>query len=90
MKNKKFWVSLLAGIMALIMLLGLVLSILPSAHAASSSEIRDQINQLEEDEKELEAKIEELKKQQSENLSDVRAIMEQKANIDQQIGLLRK
>lgn len=90
MKNKKFWVSLLAGIMALIMLLGLVLSILPSAHAASSSEIRDQIEQLEEDEKELEAKIEELKKQQSENLSDVRAIMEQKANIDQQIGLLRK
>lgn len=90
MKNKKFWVSLLAGIMALIMLLGLVLSILPSAHAASSSEIRDQIDQLEEDEKELEAKIEDLKQQQSENLSDVRAIMEQKANIDQQIGLLRK
>lgn len=90
MKNKKFWVSLLAGIMALIMLLSLVLSILPSAHAASSSEIRDQIEQLEEDEKELEAKIEDLKQQQSENLFDVRAIMEQKANIDQQIGLLRK
>ena len=37
MKNKKFWISLLAGIMAVIMLLGLVLSVLPAAQAASSS-----------------------------------------------------
>ena len=29
MKNKKFWVSLLAGLMAFIMLAGLVLSVLP-------------------------------------------------------------
>ena len=56
MKNKKFWISLLAGIMAVIMLLGLVLSVLPAAQAASSSEIRDQINQLEEDEKALQEK----------------------------------
>jgi len=90
MKNKKFWMSLLAGIMALIMLLGLVLSVLPAAQAASSSEIRDQIDQLEEDEKALQEKIDDLKQQQSDNRSDVRAIMEQKANIDQQIGLLRK
>lgn len=90
MKNKKFWISLLAGIMALIMLLGLVLSVLPAAQAASSSEIRDQIDQLEEDEKALQEKIDNLKQQQSDNRSDVRAIMEEKANIDQQIGLLRK
>jgi murein DD-endopeptidase MepM/ murein hydrolase activator NlpD len=90
MKNKKFWISLLAGIMALIMLLGLVLSVLPAAQAASSSEIRDQIDQLEEDEKALQEKIDDLKQQQSDNRSDVRAIMEEKANIDQQIGLLRK
>ena len=90
MKNQKFWISLLAGIMALIMLLGLVLSVLPAAQAASSSEIRDQIDQLEEDEKALQEKIDDLKQQQSDNRSDVRAIMEEKANIDQQIGLLRK
>ena len=29
MKNKKFWTSLLAGIMAFIMLAGLILSVLP-------------------------------------------------------------
>ena len=90
MKNKKFWISLLAGIMALIMILSLILGILPSAQAASSSEIRDQINQLEEDEKALQDKIDALKQDQKENLADVREIMAQKANIDQQIGLLRQ
>ena len=29
MKNKKFWVSLLAGVMAFVMLFGLVMSVLP-------------------------------------------------------------
>lgn len=90
MKNKKFWISLLAGIMALIMILSLILGILPSAQAASSSEIRDQINQLEEDEKALQEQIDALKQDQKENLADVREIMAQKANIDQQIGLLRQ
>ena len=90
MKNKKFWISLLAGIMALIMILSLVLGMLPAAQAASSSEIRDQINQLEEDEKALQEKIDALKQDQKENLADVREIMAQKENIDQQIGLLRQ
>lgn len=90
MKNKKFWISLLAGIMALIMILSLILGILPAAQAASSSEIRDQINQLEEDEKALQDKIDALKQDQKDNLNDVRQIMEQKSNIDQQIGLLRQ
>ena len=90
MKNKKFWISLLAGIMALIMILSLVLGVLPAAQAASSSEIRDQINQLEEDEKALQEKIDALKQDQKDNLADVREIMAQKANIDQQVGLLRQ
>ena len=33
MKNRKFWISLLSGVMAVVMLLGLVLSILPAAFA---------------------------------------------------------
>ena len=50
MKNRKKMVSILAGVMAFIMLLSLVLSLLPTkAHAASSSEIRKQINQLKEE-----------------------------------------
>jgi murein DD-endopeptidase MepM/ murein hydrolase activator NlpD len=90
MKNKKFWISFLAGLMALIMILSLILGILPAAQAASSSEIRDQINQLEEDEKALQEQIDALKQDQKDNLNDVRQIMEQKSNIDQQIGLLRQ
>ena len=47
MKNRKRLVSILSGVMAAIMLLTLLMSILPSrASAASSSEIRKQINQL--------------------------------------------
>ena len=47
MKNRKRMVSILAGFMAFMMLLTLILGLLPTpVHAASSSEIRKQINQL--------------------------------------------
>ena len=63
LKDRKFWVSLLAGIMAAVMILGLIVGILPHASAASSSEIKNQIEELERQNEELEGKIEELKKQ---------------------------
>lgn len=89
MNNKRVWVSILAGIMAAILLLGLILSILPTnARAASSSEIKDQIEELEKQQQELEDKINDLKGQQSDNVSEIKAIMEQKNLIDQQVGLL--
>ena len=47
MKNRKKWVSIMAGIMAAIMLLSLILSLIPAnVSAASSSEIKKQIAQL--------------------------------------------
>ena len=47
MKNRKKLVSILAGVMAAIMLLTLILGLLPTrVSAASSSEIRKQINEL--------------------------------------------
>ena len=47
MKNRKRMVSILAGFMAFVMLLTLILGLLPTpASAASSSEIRKQINKL--------------------------------------------
>lgn len=89
MKNRKFWVSLIAGIMAGIMLLTLLLSVLSTtARAASSSEIKSQIEELEEQQKALEEKIEALQGQQSDNVTEIRAILEQKNLIDQQVGLL--
>ncbi len=89
MKNKRILISILAGLMAAVMLLGLILSILPRASAASSSEIKEQIEQMEEKIKEREEAIQALKDQKWENRNETQAIMEQKANIDQQVGLLR-
>ena len=61
MKNRKRMVSILAGIMAFVMLLTLILGLLPTpARAASSSEIRKQINQLKKEKEEIKDKIQEL------------------------------
>ena len=89
MRNKKFWTSLIAGLMAALMLLGLIASVLPTrARAASSGEIREQINALEEQEAELQARIDELEGQISENLSEMEEIVAQKKIIDQEVTLL--
>lgn len=88
MKNKKFWISLLAGIMAAIMILSLIIGILPHAHAATSSEIKDQINNMEKEQEQMQEQIDALKQQQKDNLSDIRDIAAQKGIIEQQVGLL--
>ena len=45
MKKRKLLVSIVAGLLAFIMVLSLILSVIPThAHAASSSEIKKQIN----------------------------------------------
>ena len=90
MKNKKFWTSLLAGIMAAILLLTLILSLLPvHSHAAqSSSEIKEQIDQMQKDSEALEAQIKELEGQQKANLSDIKDLIAQKGIIEQQVSLL--
>jgi len=88
MKNRKFWISLMAGIMAAVMILSLILSLFSTANAASSSEIREQINQMEKDNEDLQKQIEELKKQQSNNVTEIKALVKQKSIIEQQVGLL--
>lgn len=89
MKNRKKMVSILAGVMAFIMLLSLVLSLLPTqAHAASSSEIRKQINQLKEEKAEIKDKIEDVQAQYQENENEIADIISRKNVIDQEIQLL--
>ena len=89
MKNRKRMVSFLAGFMAFIMLLSLILSLLPTkAHAASSSEIRKQINQLKEEKEEIKDKIKEVKEQYQENENEIADIISRKNIIDQEIMLL--
>ena len=89
MKNRKKWVSILAGIMAAIMLLSLILSLIPTnVHAASSSEIKKQIAELKNQKKELESQMKEVKNQVKENDDEISNLVDQKNAIDQEIFLL--
>ena len=89
MKNRKRLVSILAGIMAFIMLLTLVMSLLPTrVSAASSSEIRKQINQLKKEKEEIKDKISEVQEQYEENENKIADIISRKNVIDQEIQLL--
>ena len=88
-KKRKLFVSIMAGLLALIMILGLVLSILPvTASAKSSSEIQEQINALEEKQAAIQAQMEQLQSQMEQNQSATEDIVAQKSGIDQQIALL--
>ena len=88
-KKRKLIVSILAGILAVVMILSLILSILPvSASAKSSSEIQEQIDALQEQQEQIQAQMEQLQGQMEENLAETEDIVAEKSNIDQQIALL--
>ena len=74
--------------MALIMLLGLIAGFIPTAHAASSSELKVQLDALKEEKAAIDAKIKEINGQISENNDDMRDMVAQKDLIDQEIFLL--
>lgn len=88
LKNKKL-LSVLAGLLTVLLLFSLMSNILPEpVSAASSSEIKDQLEDLEEDKEELDAQIKELREQMSDNLEEMEAMVQQKTLIDQEMGLL--
>ena len=74
--------------MALIMLLGLIAGFIPAAHAATSSELKVQLDALKEEKAVIDAKIEEINGQISENNDDMKEMVAQKDLIDQEIFLL--
>ncbi len=89
MKNRKRMVSILAGVMAAIMLLTLIIGLIPTpVSAASSSEIRKQINKLKEEKAEIKDKIKEVQEQYEENEDEITNIIAKKNVIDQEIQLL--
>ena len=91
MNKRKRMVSVLAGIMAAVILLTLMLSLLPTpASAASSSEIRKQINALKEEKEAIKDKIEEVQGQYEENENEIVDLMERKSVIDQEVQLLNE
>jgi len=89
MKNRKRLISIVAGILAAIMLLSLIASILPvTGVAASSSEIRKQINELKEQKNEIAEQIKDVQAQYQQNEDELLDIVARKNAIDQEIGLL--
>ena len=88
MNKRKRLVSILAGIMAAVLLLTLLLGLIPVARAATSGEIRNQINDLKAQQNQIRQEIEDLKKQLKENESEIETLIAKKLVIDQEIFLL--
>lgn len=89
MKKRKLWVSILAGLLALIMILSLIVGVLPDlVNAKSSSQLKTELNALKENKKEIDKEIKELEGQLSDNLKDMKDMVNQKNTIDQQIFMM--
>ena len=89
MNKRKRMVSILAGIMAAIMLLTLILGLLPTrASAASSSEIKKQITALKKKVEQTKEEIKEVQAQYEETEDEIANIIAKKNVIDQEIQLL--
>lgn len=86
---KKRMISVLAGVTAAVMAVTLFAGILPTrAYAASSSEIRKQINQLKKEKEEIKGKIQEVQEQYEQNEDEMKDIIARKNVIDQEVQLL--
>ena len=57
MRNRKLWFSIMAGFLAVLMLLSLLSGLFIRVDAASSSELKSQLNDLKSDKKELDEKL---------------------------------
>lgn len=88
MRNRKKLISILAGIMAAVMILSLILSLIPAAHAASSGEIRNQINDLKAQQSMIREEKNSLKAQYEQNEDEIADLVSRKVLIDHEIFLL--
>lgn len=88
MKNRKKLISIFAGIMAAIMLLSLLMSLIPVVSAASSGEIRQQINDINAQREQLQAEKEALREQRAETENEIEKLVQDKYVIDQEITIL--
>ena len=70
MKNRKLIISILAGIMAAVLLLGLAAMAIP-ADAASLSALQQQLQDLKSEKKKIDSNIKKLQGQLSDNLEEM-------------------
>jgi len=92
MKQRKFWITILAGFLAALMLFGIIASALPTFVSAekSSAQIKQEIEEWKEQQKENQAQITVLESQLSSNMDKMEDIVAQKNLIDQQVFLLNE
>ena len=91
MKKRKLLASVTAGILAVVMVLSMVTSLIPTeVSAASSKEIKAQINQMKEDRKEIQAEMKAVQDQYEKNEDEIQNLVNEKNTIDQEIGLLNQ
>ena len=88
--NRRLIVALIAGLMALVFLVGMLAPLVTTAHGASSSEIRQQINNLKDQADEITAKREELESKIAENKQETMGVVDKKLALDQQIELTQE
>ena len=88
-QKKRIWVSVVAGVLALIMILSLVFSILPvQAAAKSSSDLKGDLAALEKRAAAIKEEQRQLEKEQAANTAETRDTVDRKRDVDQQIKLL--
>ncbi len=90
MKNKRLRTSVLAGLLAFLTLFGTIASGLPTARAASSSEIKDQLDKMNAEQDKMQEELDKLQAQQNDNLSEIEAMVEQKSVLEQQVGIIHQ
>ena len=89
MRKRKLWVSIIAGLLALLMVLGIVASAIPTyVSAESSAEIKKRIEALKEDKKAVKEHMSEIDADIDDNYSEIEKIVAQKNLVDQEVFLL--
>ena len=90
MKKRKLFVSIMAGLLAAVLVLSLVAGVLPGIvnGKASSSQLKEQLNALKADKKEIDKEIKELEGQLKDTKKDMQSIVNRKNTIDQQIFMM--
>ena len=87
MTKRKLRMAAIAGLLVLAVVIGMFPA---PAEAASSSEIKQQLNELEEREEELQAQIDELRGKYQETENEIQDMVNQKDIIDREIALLNE
>ena len=88
MKRRHLWKSLTAGVLAAVLVGMLAVSVPSEVRAASSDEIRSQLDAMESEKAAIQAQLAALEQQRLDNLTEIEDAVTQKNNIDRQIVLL--